>query len=205
MNRILRNFVTSAALASATVGAQAAVLTFEDMLPVATGPNFFLADYKGFKFGTNSIATTAWFYTDDVTVFYTPKSPTHYIATDFSLYTGAAFEATQSITSSVDFVFDGAWFSGEGQIYYQLYNNGSLVHTSGVSSALSDLLPIFVSSGFAGLVDELVIFGKQGFYALDDFTYNSRVPEPTSLALVLLAGVLGVGVSRRRPAKLSAA
>lgn len=208
MTRNLYKFIAAGALALSTVGAQAAVLTFENALPTPTGPNFFLADYFGFKFGTNDLATTAWFYTDQITPFYTPQSPSHYIATDFQLYTGGAFEAAQSITSAVDFVFDGAWFSGEGQIRYQLYNNGALVHTSGNSVALNDTQPIFFASGYSGLVDELVVLGKQGFYAMDDFTYNTRqnvVPEPTSLALVLLAGAVGVGVTRRRSVAVSAA
>ena len=201
MTRIFCKLITSAALAFAAVGAQAAVLTFEDV-PNATGRHFFLADYNGFRFGDNLLATNHWFYTDQVTPFYTPKSPTHFIATDFQLFNGAPFDAAQSITSTVDFVFDGAWFSGEGQIQYRLFNNGVLVHTSAVSGVLNDTTPIAVNSGFTGLVDEVVVLGKQGFYAMDDFTYNTGrslvVPEPTSLALVLLAGALGMGVTRRR-------
>jgi hypothetical protein len=196
-----RNILASAALACLSVGAQASVLTFEDV-PLSTGRHFFLADYHGFTFGTNNINTNAWFYTDEITPFYTPSSPTHFIATDYQLYTGTTFEATQSITSAVDFIFNGAWFTGQDQIRYQLYNNGSLVHTSADSLALNDSSPIFVNSGYTGLVDEVVILGTQGFYALDDFTYNegTGVPEPTSLALVLLAGAVGVGATRRRAA-----
>jgi hypothetical protein len=201
-----RKIVASAALACLSVGAQAAVLTFEDV-PLSTGRHFFLADYHGFTFGTNSLATNAWFYTDEVTSFYTPKSPTHFIATDFQLYNGTLFEATQSITSVTDFVFDGAWFTGQDQIRYQLYNNGVLVHTSTDSQLLNDTTPIFVNSGYTGLVDEVVILGTQGFYALDDFTYNTGtgVPEPTSLALVLLAGAVGVGATRRKAADVGRA
>ncbi len=211
MTRNLCKFIASGALALATVGAQAAVLTFEDMLPFPTGEHFFVADYKGFKFGTNSVATNHWFYTDEVTPFYTPKSPTHFIATSGSPlfpFTGAPLEAAQSITSAVDFIFDGAWFSGFGQIQFKLYNNGILVHTSAVSGSLNDSTPIAVNSGYTGLVDELVVLGQQTFFAMDDFTFNTGrnlVPEPTSLALVLLAGAVGVGAARRRSAAVVSA
>ena len=199
MAHTFRKIVASAALAALSVGAHASVLTFEDV-PLTTGPHFFLANFHGFKFGTNVLATTAWFYTDEVSAFYTPKSPSHYIATDFSLYTGAQFEATQSITSVTAFIFDGAWFTGQDKIRYQLYKSGLLVHTSTDSHSLTDTTPQFVNSGYTGLVDEVVIFGTQGYYALDDFTYNTGtgVPEPTSLALVLLACAVGAGAARHR-------
>ena len=208
MAQTFRKVITSAALAFAALGAQAAVLTFEDV-PNLTGAHFFTADYNGFKFGDNLPATNHWFYTDEVTTFYTPKSPRHFVATDFQLFSGAAFDVAQSITSTVDFVFDGAWFSGEGQVQYRLFNNGVLVHTSAVSGVLNDSTPIAVDSGYTGLVDEVVVLGKQGFYAMDDYTYNTGksllVPEPTSLALVLLAGVLGAGATRRRTGTAAAA
>jgi hypothetical protein len=180
------------------------VLTFEDV-PLSTGAHFFVADYHGFKFGTNSSLTTQWFYTDQVSPDYLPQSPSHYIATTpvVGPPTGALFEAAQSITSVTDFVFDGAWFTGLGDnIRYQLYNNGVLVHASTDSQTFSDTAPIFAHSGYTGLVDEVVILGRIGFYALDDFTYNegTGIPEPTSLALVLLAGAAGVGATRRRAA-----
>ena len=188
------------AMACVTSLAQASVLTFEDV-PLPTGPHFFLADYHGFTFGTNNISTTAWFYTDEVSVFYAPNSPTHYVATDFQLYNGVPFEASQSITSAVDFLFNGAYFTGTDKIKYELYNNGLLVHTSIASAALSDTVPLFVASGYLGAVDEVKVLGVQGFYAMDDFTYNVfNVPEPTSLALFGVAALAGLGATRRRSA-----
>jgi len=178
--------------------AQAAVLTFDDL---PAGETFFLSDYQGFRFGTNLMATTAWFHTDQVSAFYTPATPTKYISTDFQLYTGALFEATQGITSAVDFVFDGAFFSGFDRVRYQLFNNGVLVHTS-ADSALLNNTPTFHASGFSGFVDEVVVLGSQGFYALDNFTFNSglNVPEPATYSLVV-AALLAAGVSRRRRAR----
>lgn len=48
----------------------------------------------------------------------------------------------------------------------------------------------FLSSGYSGLVDKMVVSGVQGYYAMDDFTFHTdsgAVPEPTSVALTLLA------------------
>jgi len=201
------NYLGKTVLAVAAVcsvgSARAAVLTFDD-LP-GLGPSFFQSNYNGFKFGTNLLATTAWFYTAEVSTFYSPKSGTKFVATDDSLYDPTnLFEATQSISNTTAFTFDGAWFSGAGltgpgdQVRYELYLGGILQHTSANSSPLA-FAPIFVASGYAGFVDSVVIVGRQGFYAMDDFTYNSRlnVPEPATYGLVAVA-LLAAGVARRR-------
>jgi hypothetical protein len=98
--------------------ASATVLTFDDL---GSGQGFFLSNYQGFMFGTNNIVTTAWFHTDETSTFYAPHSGSVYIATDFQLYSGAAYEATQPISSATPFVFNGAWFSGGETVGYQLY------------------------------------------------------------------------------------
>lgn len=176
--------------------ASAAVLNFDDL---PSGPQFFLADYRGFSFGTNDAATTAWFHTDEINPFYAAASGSIFIATDGNVHSGGLLEPTQAIRSAVDFVFDGAFFTGFDTVSYELYLDGTLVHSSAPSAALSNR-PLFVASGYAGLVDAVVVRGTQGFFALDDFTYNSHlsVPEPGTLALALLGGLAGATVARRR-------
>jgi hypothetical protein len=176
--------------------AHADVLNFDDL---GNALRFFTANYQGFKFGTNSAADTAWFHTGTATVDYTPHSGRVFAATDYQLYDNEnPWEATQGITNTVDFTFDGAWFSGGDQVRYQLYNNGALVYTSADSAMLS-AVSSWVPSGYTGLVDEVVIVGRQGFYAMDDFTFNSPVPEAGSLAL-FSAGLLALGALIRRRA-----
>jgi hypothetical protein len=198
MISFLRTAAAAAVLATLVPVASADVLTFDDL---TNGPTFFTSDYNGFKFGTNNIADTAWFATDEISGFYPFKSASTVVSTDFGLYEpGNLHEATQGITSAADFTFQGAWFGGFSTITYKLYNNGNLVHTSAESGPLSDT-SAFVPSGYAGLIDEVVIVGEQGYYVMDDFTYNTPpVPEPGTVALMLV-GLAAVGsVVRRRKA-----
>jgi hypothetical protein len=96
-------------------------------------------------------------------------------------------------------VFNGAWVSGDGSstnVVFELFNHGALVHTT--SSYSPTNLSTFVSSGFAGLVDEVRVNGSSGYYVLDDVTYETAaVPEPGTLLLVS-AGLLGLRGIRRR-------
>lgn len=201
MIRALRNFCIFASVLAAIVPAKADVLTFDDL----TGSEFFTSNYNGFQFGTNNIDTTAWFYTGAISPDYKAHSPTQYIGTDSQLYDPSnVYEAAQSIKGATAFIFDGAYFSGFETVGYQLLLNGSLVFTTAPSSELTDT-PTFVASGYAGAVDEVIVFGAQGFYGLDDFTYHavSGVPEPSTWAMMIL-GFAGVGFMAYRRRNQSA-
>ena len=201
-----KSFTCAVGLALASLGAQATVLTFEDR-PDAAGPLFFDGTYQGFDFGDNNPDTNAWASNN---ANFATHSGNRYVATDSTLYPTLDVNApgplygTQAITSAQAFVFDGAWFSGFGKIRYDLYLGTQFLGSSDESADLSASLSVFVASGYTGLVDKVVVFGYQGFYALDDFTFNSlndtEVPEPGSLALVLLAGAAGAGAVHRRKA-----
>ena len=196
MGQSLNRILASAVLAVVVPAASASVLTFEDLAGLA----FFTQDYQGFQFGTNNVSTTAWFHTDQVISGYAAHSGTHYVATDFQLYSGGLSDPTQPISSATPFIFDGAWFSGEGgTIAYQLFSGSSLVYTSAPSSALTSA-STFVNSGYSNSVTSVVILGHQGFYAMDDFTYSTvtaAVPEPEILTM-LAAGLAGLGATIRR-------
>lgn len=197
MIAFLRAAAAAAALSTLAPVVSAEVLSFDDM---TNGPTFFTSDYQGFKFGTNNMATTAWFSNDEISASYPFKSASTVVGTDFSLYTpGNLAEAAQGITRALDFTFQGAWFGGFSQIQFRLYNDGKLVHTSAMSGELGSQ-SAFVASGYAGLIDEVVIVGEQGYFVMDDFTYSTpAVPEPESYAMMLLGlATLGAMVRRRK-------
>ncbi|MDB5893772.1 MAG: hypothetical protein JWQ88_1303 [Rhodoferax sp.] len=151
--------------------------------------------------------------------------PGHYGGLDWSGSTWAAFNAPQEpfaahsgdwrvatefggddAASSIRFmsptVFDGAWFAGfeDVAVTFLMYAGGQLVATS-AALGLSGT-PTFLSSGFDGLVDTLVVTSPfQGGFVMDDFSFHAAntVPEPGSMLLVL-AGIGMAIVHRRRSA-----
>jgi hypothetical protein len=56
---------------------------------------------------------------------------------------------------------------------------------------------VWVASGYTGPVTGVVVNGIKQYYAMDDFTVNTPVPEVQSYAL-MLAGLAAVGAAVRR-------
>jgi hypothetical protein len=123
----------------------------------------------------------------------------------------AAFDGS-SFTFS-DRVFEGASFSApflltqgfESQIYFELYDNGSLVHTS---ASLASATLSFLGSGYGGLVDEVrvrtigpLMTGGGSAWIMDNVTFNTdaaAAPEPSALLLLGAGMVATVAELRRR-------
>jgi hypothetical protein len=194
-------------LASITFGASAhaALLNFEDLDPAPASYDV-MPSYNGFTF-------TNWLYGPD-TVF-TPASGTIDLFTDYADPNDpGAYVITNNnaITRTTDFYFDGAWFSGYSGVTFELWNDGNFL---GAFGSLPDAAgpdpygPTFLASGYAGLVDKVVVSGVQGYYSMDDFTFRLQdtggtIPEPASIGLVLLALGLTTAQARKSSPKRGA-
>lgn len=175
----MKQWLTALVLFSAANAASAAVINFDDL----TGDGPLPGNYQRFTW-------TGWTYYDTAQTPFTPASGATRIFADQS----------NSISSATDFIFNGSYLSGfePDTIEYELYKDGALVHTSSIFSSLSEA-PTYFASGYNGLVDKVVYKFTNGFFSVDNFTYNaSTVPEPESFAMLMIGiGLIGF-IQRRR-------
>lgn len=213
MKKLLGALATAVTLAGVAPAASADVLTFDGDL---TGSAYFGAvPYHGFMLGCSvGCDVGSWFYSDDNTAKDWYKSPFHSVSTSWD---GVGDTASDSLPiareDGGDFYFSGAWFtSGLGtagdvgdpplDIQLRLFNNGVEV-ANATASLVWDDPSTWLGSGYSGLVDEVRVYSVQGFFGMDNFEYrlpSVDVPEPSSLALSLLA-LAGVGAAVRRKPK----
>jgi hypothetical protein len=161
--------------------AHATTITFDDLAGAGAMP----AGYAGFSWD-------GWYHYDHYDgPFYEPKSGKTRINDP-----GNA-GSNNSFYSASDFTFQGASISGPAAttVYYKLFRDGTLVHTSPVTR-LSGAHQ-FVASGYAGAIDRVSIIGVvSDQYVVDDVVVGV-VPEPSTY-LLALAGALVVTVQVRR-------
>ena len=196
MNQFLIISLSGLSLLVAGGMAGANTLTFEDLNPAPASFDAMPAPYSGFTF-------TGWFYGPDMV--YTPSSGSIDLFTDYAdPQNPSAYVITNNnqVTRATTFVFDGATFSGDSGVTFELYLNGALVHTSASlpDSITAPYAPTFLASGYTGAVDTVKVSAVQGYYSMDDFAYHAAavVPEPESYAL-LMAGIgLLAFVAKRR-------
>lgn len=194
--RRLIGAVAAVALSIGQVTAQAATLDFENLNPAPAAFDLMPAQYAGFTFngwyfGPDTLYTPASGSIDLFTDYADPANPADYVITN----------SNNQIERAAGFVFDGASFSGYSGVTFELWRNGALVHTSASlpdAPSTTPYGPTFLSSGYTGPVDKVVVSGVQGYYAMDDFSFSavSSVPEPASNALILLG--LGLVIAGRR-------
>ncbi len=208
MRHFIRNLVGAAAMVCLAPSASALVLNFDDL----SGSDFFTAPYQGFTFAAYTADRTdpcpqcrgSWFWSDA-----NPEPVSFASSGNTSLSTDYDFDApidvsnSMSITSATQFYFQGAKFTAFDDgvpVQFVLKLNGNIVG-AGLSPSVNlnyQQAPVFVSSGYNGLVDEVQVASQDGYFAMDDFTYSiSPVPEPSAW-LMMMAGLGAVGLRARR-------
>ena len=184
MNRLLSQLALALACAAAAPFASATVLTFDDI----AGDDLVAAHYGGLDWSAGD-----WFAFSGAQAPFTAHSGNVRITSDF----GDADAAT-AIGLGAGRIFEGAWFAGyeDVDVTFKLYDHGTLVATS--STLATSATPTWLTSGYAGLVDEVIVSSAaQGAWVMDDLTFSSAVPEPASTAL-MVAGLLALAAAARR-------
>ncbi len=201
MRKILCFFVATAIVIGSVVGANAAVLTFDDLFggggqPISNG-------YQGFNWNNMGAVDTAYMATGYGTNGYTNGmvSPNNVA---YNLVGNPA-----SIYSNTQFDFNGAYLTAA-------WNNGLTINVKGYNGAnllydstivVDTFAPTFFNFNFLGVTK--VDFNSYGgtsagyvgsgtHFAMDNFTYNaSAVPEPSTI-LLLGSAMVGLGLTRLR-------
>ncbi len=192
MNKLLCLAALGAALSVGMPAAQAStVLTFDDIGAGGAVP----LNYGGLDW-----SAAGWSYYEGDNAPYTPHSGSFRAALGwYDDSDAAAGQASSAVRFAAPSVFDGAWFSGlqGATVSFDLYLGGAKVWSS--STLDPSATATFLASGYAGLVDQVVLRGPALYAAtMDDFTFTAAVPEPGQFALLTAGlGVIGFVVRRR--------
>lgn len=173
-------------------GAQATVLTFDDVPGAnpATWDNPIPAGYGGLN----------WDQFDVLHESYHPNS-----GYDYGVVSGewVAYNVydNMAVVSDGLFDFNGAWltsaWNSTDTLTVQGFLGGDLLYS--IDLVINNLTPTWLQADFFG-VDSLTFDTAGNHFAMDDFTFNAApVPEPSTL-LLLGAGIVGLGIYRKKKA-----
>jgi hypothetical protein len=184
MNRPIPHLALALACAAAAPFASATVLSFDDI----TADGLMAANYGGLDWSAGG-----WFAFSGEQGPLTAHSGSARIASVFG-----ATDADTAIGLGRGETFQGAWFAGydDVSLSFKLYEQGTLVATS--ATLTTSATPTWLASGYAGLVDEVIVSSAdQDAWVMDDLTFSAAVPEPGSMAL-MTGGLLALAATARR-------
>jgi hypothetical protein len=149
------------------------VVNFDDL----SGDGTVADGYGGIEWNSN------WNYYEWAQDPYNPASPSERVYTNYAKWeAGDGHAIPFYFPAPVKFL--GADFSGydSESIHFDLYLGGLLVGSSGTLNPTG--LPTFLSSGYAGKVDEVRVVSGD-FRVMDNVTYDAAAaPEPSSFVLL---------------------
>jgi hypothetical protein len=190
----LKISVAAAALActfglAVATAASATVVNFDDL----TGSGNLADGYAGLTWNND------FSYYDSPQDPFNPSSPNTRVYSNYGEH-GPGTGDPLIVNFGGTATFNGAYFAGlsGGTVHFELYLAGLLVHTSG--DVFTSGTPTFLDAGYGGNVDEVRVLGLNGYYVMDDFTYNGgAAPEPAAWALMIGGfGLAGAGLRRRK-------
>jgi hypothetical protein len=216
MKKTFASLAAAAALLVGATGAQAVVLTFDDLGP----GRVYLDQYGGLDFNPDGLANSSdWFVTDTPDPFNPPASNPSYVGTACGAAVfvqpasacGVANVDSDRVVGLTPFKLNSVFLGGSDPVQippdpflplavtFKLYDaTNTLVATEAFSVNTGVGPSQQFNFTYTGFVSSFIVTSKQGFYALDNLDITP-IPEAGTLAMMLVGmGAIGAAVRRRQ-------